>query len=281
MAGGLSGLIARMMDRDRHSRWSMADAAHALRRFAEHGETHDEPTAVLTGPLAGAAHDDARDDDAARTAAVPVAAAAPARPAGRADMGDGDDRRRGIAPWLVAAAVGLLLILGVGYMMLGDDPSEEPTAASPSESPSPSESEEPSREPSPTPTPTPSPTPTPTPSETPTQEAQPENQDAAMEQSVQEYFSFVPGDTDAGWERLSPSMQAEVGRDDYEEWWGSIDSVDLARTDAVGDRQVEIDLTYYFDDGRATQETQLLTLEPSGDRYLIADDQVLSSRTVS
>ena len=102
-----------------------------------------------------------------------------------------------------------------------------------------------------------------------------------MEQAVQEYFSLVPGDTDAGWERLSPSMQAEVGRDDYEEWWGSIDSVDLARTDAVGDRQVEIDLTYYFDDGRATQETQRLTLEESGDRYLIADDQVLSSRTVS
>jgi hypothetical protein len=102
-----------------------------------------------------------------------------------------------------------------------------------------------------------------------------------MEQAVEDYFAVMPEDTDTGWQRLAPSMQAEVGRADYEDWWGSIDAVELERAEAGEGQQVDVVLTYYFDDGRATQEAQRLTLEQSGDRYLIADDAVLSSRSVS
>jgi eukaryotic-like serine/threonine-protein kinase len=102
-----------------------------------------------------------------------------------------------------------------------------------------------------------------------------------MEGAVEDYFSVMPGDTDAGWERLAPSMQSQ-GREAYESWWASVDSVELHDADAVdGREQVDVDLTYNFDDGRSVRETQRLTLERSGDRYLIADDEVLSSRTVS
>ena len=42
----------------------------------------------------------------------------------------------------------------------------------------------------------------------------------------------------------------------------------------------QVQLTYYFVDGRATRESQLLTMEDSDAGWLIADDQVLSSRSV-
>jgi len=273
-AGALSMPIGRMMDRDPSSRWTMADAAQALRRLAEQGDAAAEDTAVMAAPPR---------ESASRP--QPAETGTPAAPIAAAPQGGGSDdpdgrRRRRTAPWLVAAALMLVVILAVGFMMVGDEPEDEAgpaatseEAASPSatqEEPSPSaeqESRSPTLEPSDTPQ--------------PTRPAQDENPGAAMEGDVEEYFSFMPQDTDAGWERLAPSMQAQ-GRDDYEQWWGSIESVDLHRADAVGgQRQVEIDLTYYFEDGTAKRETQRLSLEKSGDRYLIADDEVLSSRTVS
>jgi eukaryotic-like serine/threonine-protein kinase len=266
-AGPLTGPIARMMDRDPGSRWTMADSAHALRRLAERGEAEDEYTAVLAPFPAGA-----REGTAAT--AVPAAAAADRAPASDdADRG----RRRKLLPWLAAAAV-LLVVLLAGFMMLDDDAEEAPRAGSPE----PSATAETSQTQEASPTRRASPSPTPTPQETPTrQPARDEDPDDAMEDAVEEYFSVMPDDTNAGWERLAPSMQSQ-GRDAYESWWGSVESVELHDADARdGSQQVDIELTYFFDDGRATRETQRLTLERSGERYLIADDEVLSSRTVS
>jgi eukaryotic-like serine/threonine-protein kinase len=269
-AGMLAGPITRMMDRDPRSRWTMADSAQALRRFAEQGDAGDEHTAVLA-PFA------ADDRERGETTPVPApAAAGTSAAAGASDDPEGR-RRRKLLPWLAAAAV-LLVVLLAGFMMLGDDTDEAPRAGGPETSPTAETS--PTQEASPTPEASPSPTPTP--EETPTrQPARDDDPDDAMEDAVEEYFSVMPGDTDAGWERLAPSMQSQ-GRDAYESWWGSIESIELHDADAVdGSQQVDIDLTYNFDDGRATRETQRLTLERAGERYLIADDEVLSSRTVS
>lgn len=262
-AGPLAGPISRMMDRDLRSRWSMADAAGALRRVAEHGDAgpvDDEHTAVLTSPTAPAA-----------------AAAAPG-------PDPAEDERRSRTPWLVAAAVLLLAVLGGGYLLMtgGDDPAPR-AGAGPTASASP---DEPTDEPTPTPEPEPEeteeaepePTPTPTPSPTP-EEAEEEDTAGDPADAVGDYFAVVPDDTDAGWSRLAPSMQDEVGRDGYEQWWGSVDAVELHSTETVGDNQVQVDLTYVMEDGSATRETQLLTLEQSDDGWLIADDEVLSSRS--
>jgi serine/threonine protein kinase len=282
-AGPLAGPIARMMDRDAGSRWTMADAAHALRRVAEDVHAGAGNTAVLTMPSRG--RDRAHDDT--RTTPVPVAAAAPATSEERSrgytpppPPPDDQDKGRRSGPWLVGAGVLLLLLLGVGYMMLSGGPDDQaPQASTQSNSP-PSKSR--SSSPTPTPTPTPTPSPSREPREKQTSQAPATDPGDAMEQDVTDYFALMPENTDAGWQRLAPSMKAQ-GRGAYEEWWGSIDSVDLSRADAVegGQPQVKVDLTYYFNDGSAKQETQLLTLEKSGDRYLIADDEVLSSRTVS
>jgi phage protein U len=75
-------------------------------------------------------------------------------------------------------------------------------------------------------------------------------------------------------------MQQETGRASYENWWSSVEAVELHSAEGVdGQRQVELDLTYFFADGTAQRETQLLTLERSDGEWLIADDEVLSSRS--
>ncbi|HEX5772345.1 MAG TPA: serine/threonine-protein kinase [Nocardioidaceae bacterium] len=281
-AGPLTGPIARMMDRDPRTRWSMADAAGALHRLAEHGDAGDEHTAVLgrTGSFAAGAG-----------AAGAAAASAGAGPAGTTPPDDSwestpaaheEDRKRGgMAPWMVAAAVLLLVILGVGFMAMNDETDNAPRAGaaesgSPSPSPDPSPTKSRSPKPEPTPTPTPTRTPSPTPEPTP-EEAAGDSADE-VEGAVEDYFATVPDDTDAGWEKLSPSMQAQTGRDDYEAWWDSVEEVELHSANAVdGEPQVETDLTYYFTDGSATRETQVLTMEESDGEWLIADDTVVSS----
>ncbi|HLN78213.1 MAG TPA: protein kinase [Nocardioidaceae bacterium] len=295
-AGPLAGPIARMMDRDPGSRWSMADAAHSLHRVAEQGDAGNDETAVFAGPVGGATAagaaatapeaDEAAwaEDDWGRPGPEWAPAAGPTPgPAGQEDR----EKRRGrMAPWLVAAAVLLLVMLGIGFMALnngsGDD--RQASAAGPeSTSPSPSNTTSPSRSAKPTPreTPTPSPSPEATTEGTPTQRPASQNAGQQMEQTVQDYFSVMPEDTDAGWSMLAPSMQAQ-GRDSYDSWWSKVDSVDLQAAKAVpGQEQVNIELTYRFKDGSAKQETQRLTMQDSDNGYLIADDQVLASRTVS
>ncbi|HSE08682.1 MAG TPA: protein kinase [Nocardioidaceae bacterium] len=269
-AGPLTGPITRMMDRDPRSRWTMADAAHALRRLANQGGGGAAGTAATT--VIGA-NGQPPDDAEATGATQPTAPAATGLSGGSPDLGNKErdhDRRRGGAPWLIAAVVVLLAILGLGWMMLTDDSGRDSSGATPAESPSPSD------EPTPSPTQEPSPTANPKPS--PTEDRQ--DRGEVLEGTVRDYFAVMPGNTDAGWNGLAPSMQAQ-GRGAYEDWWGSIDSVNLASAEARGSNQVDIVLTYYFKDGRAIQETQRLTMERSGGRYLIADDEVLSSRAVS
>ena len=275
-AGPLAGPIARMMDRDPGSRWSMPDAAGALHRVAEQGQAgpaDDEHTAVL-GPAA------------ASTAAAPAASTTSTT----AEPGPTEhDDRRSRTPWLVAAAVLLLAVLGGGLLLLlgGEDEAPPRADGGPAASASPeAPTDDPTDEPSPTPTPEPSPEqteeaepePTPTPTPTP-DETDDGNATGEPAEAVGEYFTIVPDDTESGWQRLAPSMQNEVGRDSYEEWWGGVADVELHSTEPVGDDQVRVDLTYLMEDGSATRETQLLTLEQAGGQWLITDDEVLTSRS--
>jgi hypothetical protein len=198
-------------------------------------------------------------------------------PSGRGGDRGAAERRRGL-PWLALAVLLLLGGLGIGAFALNgdDDPRAEDTPATPA---APAATRQPETTPSEA-----------APSEAPPSEAAPSEEPAAtpdddpgdvMESRVTEYFSLVPGDTGTAWDRLAPAMQAQ-GRAAYDDWWASIDSVDLHSAQAVeGQPQVQVDLTYRFADGRATRETQVLTLEESDRGYLIADDEVLSSRTVS
>ncbi len=268
-AGPLTTPLSRMMDRDRRSRWTMADAAGALRRVAERGGAEPEDTAVMAAPAAPWPTE--------RRSPERRPAAAASATTGRGDLGAKEQdhaRRRGL-PWAALAVLLLVVGLGIGAFALTGD--EEPGAGREDTPAAPAATQEPEATPSET-----------APSEEPSEEpsASPDDDPAGdrgevMESRVSEYFSLVPGDTGTAWDRLAPAMQAQ-GREAYDDWWASIDSVDLHSARALeGQPRVQVDLTYRFADGRATRETQVLTLEDSDRGHLIADDEVLSSRTVS
>lgn len=249
-AGVLTEPLARMLDPNPASRWSMADAAHALRRLAD-GQppgVDDRETAVIAAPVPG-----------------------PSAPSGPvAAEPDHEDRpRTRPLPWLVAV-LALLAVAGAGYLMLGAGGGETPAAAPQDSTSSPPGTERSTR-------PSESKSAEPSPRSTPP----PKDAAAAKVRFVETYFATVPDDTDAGWDQLAPSMQQEVGRDDYEAWWGSIDSVEATDvTPVAGEPAVNVVLTYSFDDGRVVEERQLIRLQPTGGEYLVAGDEVLSSRTV-
>ena len=94
------------------------------------------------------------------------------------------------------------------------------------------------------------------------------------------YYSTVPDDLDAGWAMLGSDEKA-VGRGSYDQFWGSITSVDLTDvTTSPGSNTADISLTYHYDDGRVVDERQHLTLVHGPDgRWLIDSDEVLSSTT--
>jgi hypothetical protein len=98
--------------------------------------------------------------------------------------------------------------------------------------------------------------------------------------TVESYFALMPEDTDSGWQMLAPSMRAQ-GRGSYEAFWADVASVELHSAESAGSNQVLIELTYRFTDGSASRERQRLTLQQQGGDYLIAEDEVLSSRSVS
>jgi serine/threonine protein kinase len=261
-AGPLTEVITRMMDPDPTTRWSMADAAHALRRVAR-GQG---------GTTAAAAAPAAESPTPAREREEHVVAAPLAAPASTASPARERRNHRAMLPWIAVIAA-LVAVAGIGFLLLGLDSDETPAAAptapsSPATSPS-----EPSSEQS-------EPEPSETTSSSPRPSQSPQDPARAKVTAVNAYFGTVPGNLDAGWSKLAPSMQS-VGRSSYEEFWGSISSVRASGATAVpGTDAVEVNLTYTFRDGRVVAERQRLVLQQIGGEYLIADDQVLSSRTV-
>ncbi len=99
---------------------------------------------------------------------------------------------------------------------------------------------------------------------------------------LRDYFA-VAG-TDAGWAMLGPGEKAG-GRGSYDSFWGPIDSATVSNVTDAGrsssSAAVDATIRYHWSDGRVVEERQRLHLVRSGDRYLIDDDEVLSSRTLT
>jgi serine/threonine protein kinase len=275
-AGALEPVLRRMLDSDPVSRWSMADAAHALHRLADrHSErTRSATTAAFAGAGAGAATGAATshwaDEDSAPasvgTTRPAAAAPPPPRPAPPADR-DESPRRRGRLLVLLAA-VALLLVGGVAFAAITQDgdPSTSPEASD-----SPTADHQASDKPSPSATRTPEQSPSP---EQTTSPAAPPATGGDRVGFLQDYFGTVPGDLDTGWSMLSPRMQAEVGRDSYDGFWGTVSSVEASDFSPHGDT-VDLTLRYTMDDGSVQVERHRIDLVRGDNGYLVDDDTAI------
>ncbi len=296
-AGALAEPIARMMDPDPATRWSMAEAATVLRTIATEVPVADReadaeaepPTAVLAEdppvevPPTEVPPAEVPGSPSTVPTAVPKAvsrAVAKAVPSAGPEAPPSDPARRRRGTTRVLTAVLLLAVLAIGGWWLSRDPADETTADPPGNSSS--------RTPSPTPSRSPSasssaeagegasdqPSATQEPSETtqPSQANSPVTSTAGdAAEFVIDYYSFLPEDTDTSWNMLSPELQAQIGRGTFVGFWATIDDVIVDGTEPVDGGIVEVTLTYTTD-GRSEQETRQLQVEQTDNGYLITDD---------
>jgi eukaryotic-like serine/threonine-protein kinase len=274
-AGPLHPALERMLDPDPSTRWSMAQAARALRDLGDGALPEEEPTRPLeTAPR----------PPTSRTplpAPAPVAAAppeqAPEDTVRRSVATDDRPGRHSLAALVAALVVLLVAAAAGGYYLIRDpsSPTADPQAAqTPDErpsrtgstSPSPTESEPPSPETTADP---PDPTPEPAEQEVGGDEPQGTDDPATF---VAEYYSYLPDDTETSWQMLSPQLQNEVGRGSYEGFWASVSDVRVDDVTADGDGAVLVTLTYTTARG-TEQETRRLLVSEAGGGLLISDDQ--------
>ncbi len=278
-AGELTEAITRMLEPDPADRWTMDEAARALRQLhqrAAAAPARSTPTLAIPSPA---------------PAPEPAPAPAPAPEPAPEPTGTSTRERFVAAPteeprrrpgWLLPVAVVVLLALltGGGILLLGND-EEEPTGADTATSAAPSprtgtpESEDPpaSAEPTPEPTPTPTPTPTQTrdPKPSPTRSQAPSAGD--VEAFGELYYGLLPGDTESAYALLSPSYGTSF--EQYDGFWRTIGDVSVRGVTAVDDSTVDVDLTYTDSDGTSQDETRRLFLEATDEGYLIVSDAVV------
>jgi serine/threonine protein kinase len=262
-AGVLAEPLARMMDRDPATRWTMADAAQVLRKLADQPVAWDTGTSALPAPEP--------PEQTTSTAAVPPAD--PTRP----------PNGRSRVPAVVAMVAAVLLIAAgaVGVTLLGDG--DEPAATPPGPGPASPTAEGPPSESAASPSaPTDDAEPSP-PADTtapPETTAPAPDPPATRGRFVDGYFDTVPHDLDAGWQLLSPRMQAEVGRESFDSFWGQMADVDAASIRS-GQDAVDATVTYTYDSGRVVRQQNQYELVRTADGFLIDDETVISSTTVS
>ncbi|WP_296603776.1 serine/threonine-protein kinase [Nocardioides sp.] len=272
-AGALTEPIARMLDPDPSARWTMADAAHVLRRLEGAGAA--APTREATTAFAGT-----------------VAPTAPVADAGRADTdthadteADGvivvpppRERRRRRGGLLAAGLVALLvLVLAVGYQLLRDPATDEPAAGRSSDGSAARSGSDRGSDPGAEDKAPESTRPSSSgsdPAASPSEPAPVSGTDA--EQFVRGYYAALPEDTQAGWDSLSPAFQDRIGSyGDYDGFWSTVSSVEVGETTAAGRDAVDVALTYTNQDGQVDEEVRRLFLTRDGDRYLVDDDEVV------
>ncbi|HEY7594025.1 MAG TPA: protein kinase [Actinophytocola sp.] len=255
-AGPLNDLLLRMLSTDPQQRPTMDEARAELEDIAGGRST---AAAVPAAPAA----------------APPAEPAAVPKPAG-----ERPHRRRAVA--LLAAVCVLVAIVTTLVVLNANDNSPTGGTATPpasskasgtpaasSENPAPAEPEETGTTSAPATT---SPAP---PANTPPKTAQPPGSPVA---AVTGYYALMPGDPDAGWQRLTPKFQQSPagGPDGYRRYWSSISSVRASGASGAGST-VTVTVNYVFKSGRKVREQHRYNLVNQDGRWLIDTVTVLSS----
>jgi serine/threonine protein kinase len=203
---------------------------------------------------------------------------------------------------LIAAAVAIVVLVGIGILMavvLAEDrkaadpatvpdqsssaapPSTELTTApqSPTQDASATAQRESSQPASPqttarTPSRRPSPTAPPTVGGAPTA--------AQLEQAITSYYALMPRNTDAAWPRMTASYQTNHagGRQAYQRFWDAVGRIAVADVKGMPPDSAQATITYYFKDGRTVRERTGYGLINERGRLKINSSTVLSSVTL-
>lgn len=99
-------------------------------------------------------------------------------------------------------------------------------------------------------------------------------------QAITEYYGLMPGNTEAGWSRLSEKYQLSTPKTyaNYQAFWSDMTAVQVSGVSPTGDTTVEATVVYSFKDGRTVEERHSYTLVAQDGRWLIDRSAVLSSR---
>ena len=93
------------------------------------------------------------------------------------------------------------------------------------------------------------------------------------------YYALLPGDTDAAWNLLTKHFQRTTagGRETYDSYWGSVESVAATDARATGPDSAEALITYQYRDGRTATERVAFDFKEHDDVLKIDDTQRLGS----
>jgi serine/threonine protein kinase len=80
--------------------------------------------------------------------------------------------------------------------------------------------------------------------------------------AVTDYYSLIPGDLDAAWQRLTPAFQngRAGGRASFDAYWNSIERVDVGGVSGQPPSSATATLTYHYRDGRTVTDTTTFRL---------------------
>jgi hypothetical protein len=96
---------------------------------------------------------------------------------------------------------------------------------------------------------------------------------------VSDYYAVMPGQTDVGWAKLGPGLQAQ-GKASYQSWWGKVSNlVVVAAPHETGANTVEVTLEFTMN-GHRYRETHRLGMISTDGHPLINTDTPASSSII-
>lgn len=238
----ISRLVSDMMNRDPGARPTMAEVAE---RSAPSSDA--EATQALDALAIGTAI--AAADPAPTAAFRPVSAEPPRRtpPPAPPQQRPDPKKKPNRAAWIAAGAAALVLIIAGFALANRDDDSAEDTS---SDSTPPAVEDAPEAEPAPEAAPEPEP--------------EPEGPDAGeLEDFIDDYLSDAEGDSQDGFDQLTPDLQNAVGGfEQYDAFWSAVDDVNVEQSQGdQGSGSVAYTFSYTMDDQEQTQSQVAQVIE--------------------
>lgn len=101
-----------------------------------------------------------------------------------------------------------------------------------------------------------------------------------LSRAVRDYYGLLPGNTDAGWARLTDRYRrtTATSRAYYDRFWGNISRVQVSQITSTAPSSVVATLRYDYVDGRTFIERTSYSLVRQDGQLKIDRSSVLSSR---